>query len=84
MKRLYKYMIIICAALAVITAAARAGVAELVPKLSSEDMTVRYQAQLDLLKAGSNAGRPGADAERKALCEEMCKLVSGECPLPAA
>ena len=84
MKRFYTYLILVCSSLAVIITAAHAGVAELVPKLSSDDMTVRYQAQLDLLAAGSHAGRPGAEAERKELCEEMCKLVAGDCPLSAA
>jgi len=84
MKRFYTNWIIICAAMAVIVTAAWAGMTELVPKLSSDDMNVRYQAQSDLMTAASQAGRPGAENERKAFCLEICSQLSDECPLAAA
>lgn len=61
---------------------AQASIQELVPKLSAANLEVQTQAQLDLLAACSNAGRPGAEDERKSICLEMCSALK-KSPPPA-
>ncbi|MEA2069139.1 MAG: hypothetical protein U9P12_08065, partial [Verrucomicrobiota bacterium] len=46
----------------------QAAIQDIVPKLSADDLEVQTDARLELLAVSSHAGRPGADAERKAVC----------------
>jgi HEAT repeat protein len=70
-------------AILMVAAASHAVVEEIVPRLSADDLAVRTQADLDLLAACSNAGRPGAEEERKAISLEICQILQGGVPMSA-
>ncbi len=59
---------------------AHASVSELVPNLASTNLVDRFQAQKDLLREASHAGRPSAEAERAAYCGDLCLALSDDCP----
>ena len=63
-----------------LASAAQAAIPELVRSLSSTNLAVQTQAQLDLLAVCSNAGRPDADKERRAVCLEICAELKKELP----
>jgi len=56
---------------------------EVVANLSSEDMSVRTAAQNTLQQRAAEAGRPDAEAERRAFCKDVCGLLAAK-PSPAA
>jgi HEAT repeat protein len=57
-----------------------AAVKELVPNLTSENMEVQSKARLDLLAVCSEAGKPGNEDARKAVCLEICQLLETKQP----
>ena len=64
-----------------VAVSAHADVAGLVPRLASSELAVQTQARLDLLALCSQAGRPGAEEERMAVCVEICALLKGDQPV---
>jgi HEAT repeat protein len=62
----------------------QAAIQEILPRLTANDLNIQTQARLDLLAACSTAGRPGAEAERKAVCEDICAELNKGGPVPAA
>ncbi|MDF7801651.1 hypothetical protein P4C99_19390 [Pontiellaceae bacterium B1224] len=59
-------------------AVSQAAVKELIPNLTSDNLDVQTQARLDLLAACSEASSPDAtEADRKAICLEMCEILAG-------
>lgn len=52
-----------------------ASVLELLPRLDSDDLAEQTQARFDLFSICSNAGRPGAEEEREAVCLELSKAL---------
>ncbi|VGO15703.1 hypothetical protein PDESU_04288 [Pontiella desulfatans] len=64
--------------------ASQAAIQEILPRLTAADLNIQTQARLDLLAACSTAGRPGAEAERKALCEDICAELNTGIAAPAA
>jgi HEAT repeat protein len=78
MKKITILLLLVCVGFA------HASIPELVNQLGSADLSVQTQAQLQLLAECSNAGRPGAEVERKAICEEMCMVLEKGCAIPAA
>lgn len=62
---------------------ASAAVQELLPQLASGDLEVQTQAQRQLFQACAQASRPGAETERKAICQDICAAL-GSAPVPVA
>ena len=62
----------------------QAAIQEILPRLTANDLNIQTQARLDLLATCSTAGRPGAEAERKAVCEDLCAELNTGVPVPAA
>ncbi|MEE9367597.1 MAG: HEAT repeat domain-containing protein [Pontiella sp.] len=63
-------------------AVSHAAVKELIPNLTSENLNTQTQARLDLLAACSIASSPdGSEAERKAICLEICQILKGNHPV---
>ena len=73
--------ILLLLALAGISHAAIRG---LIDPLGSTNLAVQTEAQVQLLAECSLAGRPGAEAERKAACEELCAELGKGCSVPVA
>jgi hypothetical protein len=63
---------------------AHASIQELVPQLASADLSIQSAAQSQLMADCSHAGRPGAESERKAICQEICAVLKKGCPEVAA
>jgi len=61
-----------------------ASIQEIVDQLGSTDLAIQTTAQNQLLSDCSSAGRPGAEAERKAICEEICVALKMDLPAPIA
>jgi HEAT repeat protein len=61
-----------------------ASIQEIAEQLGSTNLMVQTEAQGKLLTDCSNAGRPGAEAERKAICEEICEVLKTDLPAPVA
>ncbi|MCF7818429.1 MAG: HEAT repeat domain-containing protein [Kiritimatiellales bacterium] len=61
-----------------------AAIHELIDPLGSTNLAVQTEAQVQLLAECSLAGRPGAEAERKAVCAELCAELGKGCSVPVA
>lgn len=61
-----------------LAAAYQSALAELMPGISKEKVEEREKPQLALEAICVHASRPGADAERAALCKELCKHIGAE------
>lgn len=67
-------------ALLLFVAMSQAAVNELIPDLTSPDPAVVTRARQDLLAVCSDAGTPGNEQERKAVCEEICHILETKPP----
>ena len=65
----------------ILTSMAQANLEEIAARLSSSDLDVQTKARIELLAACSEASRPGAESERKAISLEMCRMLSQNVPL---
>ena len=57
-------------------AVSQAAVKDLIPNLTSDNLDVQTQARLDLLAVCSDAGKPDHEQVRKAVCLEICEILS--------
>ena len=63
-----------------LTVPAPASVSALLPDLNSTDLNTRTEAQKALFREASQAARPGAEAERRAYGEALCRALAEEPP----
>jgi HEAT repeat protein len=60
--------------------ASYAAIPELVEQLGSTNLAVQTEARARLFAECSHAGRPGAEAERKAVCQAICAVLKPDSP----